>query len=65
MFLRERNENEDYYEDSLWDKYYLCSHLCEDNKYVRITYYYETTEQVKVVYEKNKTDYEDYYRENI
>ena len=64
MFLRERNENEDYYEDSLWDKYYLCSDLCEDNKYVRITYYYETTKQVKVVYEKNETDYEDYYREN-
>jgi hypothetical protein len=42
------------YEDKLID-YNRCNELCEGSKYVKINYFYEITEIVKIYYENNNT----------
>ena len=64
IFQREpKKESQEYQQDNydLWRKFWQCSSFCSKEKYVKIFYYYETTEQVKVVYKNNETNYGDYY----
>ena len=56
-------KEEEYYYKDFWKKYHKCERLCSGSKYVKINYYYETTEQVKVRYESNNTGY-DFYNNN-
>ena len=56
-------KEEEYYYEDFWEKYHKCESLCSGSKYVKINYYYETTEQVKVRYESNNTGY-DFYNNN-
>ena len=47
------NQEGNYTDKDLKENYYRCSSLCKASKYIRISYYYEITEQVKVYYEYN------------
>ena len=47
------NQEGNYTDNDLKENYYRCSSLCKASKYIRISYYYEVTEQVKVYYEYN------------
>ena len=45
-------------------KYEICNELCYGSKYVRINYYYETTEQVKVYYKSSNRDNNTYVEDS-
>ena len=49
-------KEEEYHYKDFWENYHKCERLCSGSKYVKINYYYETTEQVKVRYESNNTN---------
>ena len=42
------------------NNYLRCNSKCQGSKFVAITYYYETSEEVKVYYKTNNSDYDDY-----
>ena len=45
--------------------YLRCYDKCKGSKFVKITYYYETTEEVKVYYRDNNSEFDDIYGSDI